>query len=873
MLTKKEFIFSIEANKSKEEILDLICDNILKNKVLEDKKELYEAFVKRESEFSTGIGEGIAIPHAEIDGIEAPIVSVVRVNNIDWGAIDNKPVTVAIAIVVPKGGRGEHLQILSELSKNMIDPEFQNTLKTGTEAEVEKIINSVSISSEDESEHINDNVDANAKYVVGITACPTGIAHTFMAQKAIIDACKAKGYRVKVETQGSEGPKNALTLEDVHNSDAIVISTSIALEGMEKFNGYEEKIHFSELQNTIANSAKVVEDALEIGKNFTPKADGLKSSNQASTLNFAPKKTNFEAGMGHIMTGITAMIPVLLIAGLLMAIGNIGALAWTLPNQNSIGDSSYAMSSNVWVNLMYYINQIGSIVMKFMYPIFAMYLAYSIAGKLALIPGFMGGVMAAGLETQFLSSDIYSSPLLGWAYPNGFIPSMFFGALFIGAFTGLLTRFLNKKIQVSPNLITLKTMLIIPLIMSVSVFLVMAFLVNPFFGLVNWGMSEMFRAAGDTGSYLYQLSVAAGTAFDLGGPINKAAGAVANGLNTDAFDRFTTALNNLDSTNPASLDEVNAAVSNLKTFNITGRTMAIIIPPIGIGFAAMFGNSITRRAIFTKEEQQLGGQAAFLGFIGISEGAIPMMIKYPAYVILADIIGAMVGTFIAITFGAIQTLPLPAIWGWFLVGTTVQGGAAHGINGIGIQMFGYIFGVVVGAATVATIFISFLLAQDIFEDRKNRVYSKEQLSKMEDSNVAKENSIRSLDMIIEYYQNQLAQIGGNEKASFEKLNTQQIEEYNISFSKLKVAIGRELKYLAKLKYMVMKNDSKSRVIDQKLEYINNEEKIAKLNGLKDTYEVQNQETEKLIVEEQNKVSSYINSQIYILEKKKEVLQK
>ncbi len=198
-------------------------------------------------------------------------------------------------------------------------------------------------------------------------------------------------------------------------------------------------------------------------------------------------------------------------------------------------------------------------------------------------------------------------------------------------------------------------MLIVPFLMAFAVFFVMAFAVNPFFGLVNYGLQQFFTAAGDSGTYLYQMSIAAGTAFDLGGPFNKAAGAVANGFNTDYFDQFTTALSSGDAV------AIEQAAGLVKTFNITGRTLGIIVPPIGIGAAALLGNTVTGRELFTKEEQSLGGQAAFLGAIGISEGAIPMMIKYPAYVITADIIGSMVAAAVAVTFGSIQTLPLPAI--------------------------------------------------------------------------------------------------------------------------------------------------------------------------------------------------------------------
>ncbi len=860
-LTNNKLILSEKTLSTKKQILDYISKTAVDGGYLKTKKPLLDAFMKREEEFPTGMGDGIAIPHAEVDGLESPLIIVVRTKDLDWGSIDDSKVNTVIAIMVPKGGRGDHLAILAELAKKLVNKDFANIMKKGSKAEVVKSINSIEPGSEEKEQ----KTKKGTKYVIGITACPTGIAHTFMAQQKIVDAAKDRGYSYRVETQGSEGIKDKLSVEDIQKADAIIISTAIQLEEMERFEGFEGKIKTSELQNTIANAPEVLEEALAVAEEFNKNGGGLaKTGVQTTTFNFAPEKSRFDTVMGHIMTGISAMIPVLLIAGLLMAIGNIGALGTTIPNTNSIGDSMYATSDfNAWINLMYYINQIGSIVMKFMYPIFAMYLAFSIGGKLALIPGFMGGVMAAGLETSFLSGDIYSSSLLSWAYPNGFIPSMFFGALFIGAFVGIMTKWLNTKIQLSPNLVTLKTMLIIPLIMSVSVFLVMAFAVNPFFGMINALTQQAFNAAGQSGTLLYQMSIAAGTAFDLGGPINKAAGAVANGMNTDAFDLLTTTLN--DSTSTA--EEITAAVNNLSTFNITGRTLGIIVPPIGIGVAAMSANTVTGRELFTKEEQQLGGQAAFLGAIGISEGAIPMMMKYPVYVITADIIGAMVAAVIGVIFGSIQTLPLPAIWGWFLVGTTTQGAAAYGVAGIGVQVLGYILAVLVGVVTVAAIFTLFLLQSDVRANKKNKIYNKNEITTLAASQkvAVVEQSTKSIENVKAFYENQLKSINVQRSKDKNKFDKDEIENAKINFSKLKVELGKESKLLANLKYKIMRNDQKNGVFRSKIDLSSNEEHIAKWKAAIKANDELNIQLEKDVAVAKENLGKFISMKINYLE--------
>ncbi len=865
MLTNNKLVFNEKTKVTKRQILNIISDKLFNCGIVKDKKELLNAFLDREKEFSTGVGDGIAIPHAAIDGIDHPIVSVVRVKDIDWKSIDKKPVTAIVAIIVPKDGRNDHMAILTELSRKMVNSDFTNKIKKSPIKEVVELINSITINKEQKEENKLNN--KNTKYVIGITACPTGIAHTFMAQQKIIDSAEAKGYSVKVETQGSDGVKNKLTIDDINNADAIIISTGIELDGMERFNGYEGKIYNSELQNTIANGPKVVDEAIELGQNFNSSSVGLTATTNSVTSFTSTEKTKWDIFMGHIMSGVSAMIPILLIAGLLMAIGNIGALAWTLPEKAHIGAVEFAGPDyNIWVNLMYYFNQIGSIVMKFMYPIFAMALARSIGGKLASIPGFMGGVMAAGLETSFMPSDIYSSPLLSWAYPNGFIPSMFFGAMIVGFFVGVLTNFLNKKIEFGPKLITLKTMLLIPLIMSISVFIFMAFLVNPLFGQVNYWLQKGFSAAGTSGALLYQMSIAFGTAFDLGGPFNKAAGAIANGMNTDAFDAFTTAINS-----GVGIDE---AVNSLQTFNLTSRTLAIIIPPIGLGLAAMFGNSITRRNIFTKEDQQVGGQATFLGLIAISEGGIPFLIKYPLYVITADVIGSMVASIVAVLFGSIQTLPLPAVWGWFLTGTTSISGVEYGIASLGQQLSGYVISIIIGVVITASIFIMFMYAADIRKDKANKVSNISVIKNSKNPKEIIEKSSVSINNIISFLNNEKNSLT-IKSDHFDKVSDEEITKLKISFSKIKVELSKETSKLSQHHYKINHFKAKIRNINDKLNNIDKKyaNKINSLNNEIDKYNSWIVEREKAIVDEEIKVNSFINQKIDILKRKQKELKK
>lgn len=891
MLTNSKLIIKIDEAKTKNQVLEHISKTMVDLGLIKNKKPLLDAFKKREEEFSTGLGESIAIPHAEIEGLEEATVLVARVKDIEWDSLDGLPVKTAVAIMVPKGGRGDHLTILAELSKKMVDPEFMEIIKKGSKSKVVEAINSVA-----KTKPVNDKKDDSKnkgeKYVIGITACPTGIAHTFMAQQKIIDACEELGYNYKIETQGSEGIKDRLTVNDIEKSDAIIISTGKELEDMERFNGYEGKIYTSELQNTIKNNKEVVEESLKHAQGFKPNASSASSTNMSFT---SERKSKFEIAMGHMMSGISAFIPLIITAGLLMAIGNIGALYWIMtdPSHTSISSAAWidgTLSSNAWIHLMWWINQTGSIVMKFMFPFFTMYLAMSIGGRVVMIPAFIGGFMAAGLETYFFTETFFeNSSLISWAYPNGFIASSFFGAIIIGFFIGTFGKFLNNKIQVSPNMLTFKTLLAIPLILTMSTFLLMAFVINPAFGMVNYGISEAFKAAGSSGKYIYNLSIAAGMAFDLGGPVNKAALSVAYGFLPEAEAAIATINAHISDPGFIGSAEYNECINTIKTFNVTGKNVGQVIPPIGLGIAAVFGNKITGRHLFDNDDRQLGGQAMFLGTIGISEGAIPFLLKYPLYVLIADMIGAMVGVTVALTFGTIQTLAIPAIWGWFLAGSTTIG--ISGIAPYGVQIIGYFAGVITGAITTAIIIISFMLVQDIKNDKKNKVYSKNEISSLEDSvkNEVKDTNKNSIANIKCYFENELSMLGKYENGKFDELTDKEIEDIKISFSKEKVKLSKIKNDLTKISFLIQRDKGKVRQLESNLNELredsvykkstikDNEQKIKKID---DQLEMKVQRInlnieslnknlkvneEKLNVEK-TKIATYINKQINTLER-------
>lgn len=279
---------------------------------------------------------------------------------------------------------------------------------------------------------------------------------------------------------------------------------------------------------------------------------------------------------------------------------------------------------NQFIVLLYYMGQCGNMAMKFMYPIFTAFMAYSIGDRPAIAPGFVGGAFAAGIHYVLLGDT------------KG-IPSGFFGALVLGAVAGLIVKYMNEHIHLTKNLSAMKPMLILPGISILVVFLINFYLIDPIFGGLNAWLQHIVMTYKDSSEVLLSTIISCLTAFDLGGPVNKAAGAVAIGMAAD------------------------------KVFPLTPRVLSIVIPPIGIGLATIIDKYIVGRHVFPEDLRVSGKTSLLLGFLAIGEGAIPFALANPLITIPINMIGASIGSVTAILLGAVQWLPLPAIWGWPLV--------------------------------------------------------------------------------------------------------------------------------------------------------------------------------------------------------------
>ena len=315
------------------------------------------------------------------------------------------------------------------------------------------------------------------------------------------------------------------------------------------------------------------------------------------------------------------MIPVIVAAGLMIGVGQLLA---SILGITDIASPGYANDQSTVLVICHFLTLYGSMIMKFMYPVFAAYMAYSIADRPGLVPGFVGGAFAGGLHYTF------------WSVSGG-IPSGFLGALILGAMAGFIASYLNRHIRLHKNLQAMKPMLIVPGITVLILFFLNFYFVDPVFGGINRFLQQFITEHGTSSTLLLATIIASLTAFDLGGPVNKSAGAIAIGLAADHI------------------------------FPLTSRVLSIVIPPIGIGLATLLDRFVVRQRVFDENQRVTGTTSLILGFLAIGEGAIPFMLKNPIITISINILGAVLGALLAISLGSVQWFPLPAIWGWPLV--------------------------------------------------------------------------------------------------------------------------------------------------------------------------------------------------------------
>jgi len=567
---------------TKEQCINELVNLMDKTGNLNNKEEYKKAILAREELSTTGIGDGIAIPHGKTKAVkQASLAAAVSKKGVDYDSLDGMPAHLFFMIAVPDNSDNLHLEVLARLSTILMDENFRTSLINCSDTnEFLKLID------QKEKEKFPDEpkekvVPSNGGYrVLAVTACPTGIAHTYMAAESLENKGKEMGVSIKVETNGSGGAKNVLTKEEIANADCIIIAADKNVE-MARFDG--KRVIKTKVADGIHKATKLIEDATS-GKAPIYHHEGGSEDNSEME----------SEGMGrqiykHLMNGVSHMLPFVVGGGILIA------LAFLFDTFNPANPSGFGSGTNLAAFFM----NIGGTAFGFMLPVLAGYIAMSIADRPGLAVGFVGGALAKAGVTYASCFDSKIPVVSG-----GFL-----GALFAGFLAGYIVLGLKKICKALPDSLEgLKPMLIYPLFGIFAVGIVMV-IVNPFFGGLNTGLSGALNSMGGTSKILLGIVVAGMMAIDMGGPFNKAAYV------------FGTA---------------SLATGSDSGFAIMAAVMAGgMVPPLAIALSTtFFGNR------YNENERKAGITNYIMGLSFITEGAIPFAAADPLRVIPSCIVGS-----------------------------------------------------------------------------------------------------------------------------------------------------------------------------------------------------------------------------------------
>lgn len=600
-LLKKDAIELNTSVASKSDAIDKLVALHEKAGNLLDVNAYKDAILAREAQGSTAIGEGIAVPHAKSESVKTPGLSAITVpNGVDYEAPDGKNSDILFMIAAPLDG-DLHLEILSRLMVMLMEPEFCASLRGAkTTDEFLSIIDKKE--AEKYPEEPKAEVPKKEGYrILAVTACPTGIAHTYMAAEALEKAGEKLGYPLKAETNGSGGAKNILTKKEIEECDGIIIAADKNVE-MARFDG--KHVIKTSVSNGINKPEELIKKIVD-GKASIYHAEGdeLEATDDDEKEGFGHKVYK------HLMNGVSHMLPFVVGGGVLIALGFlIDTIAGNADVGGTFGFTSPIASAVFWI---------GKAAFALMLPILAGFIAQSIADRPGLLPGIVGGVFAANGYT--FQAFMENKDLVG----DGSAVSGFFGALLAGFVAGLLVNLLKKAFSWMPKSMDgIKPVFIYPLLGTLLMGIFMC-LVNPVVGAINTGVSNFLSSLGETSKLLLSIVLAAMMAIDMGGPFNKAAYV------------FGT-----------------AAIADGNTWIMAAVMIGGMVPPIAIALSTTFN-----KKKWTKEELKSGPVNYLMGLCFITEGAIPYAASDPLRVIPSCMVGSAVAGALTSLFNV--TCPAP----------------------------------------------------------------------------------------------------------------------------------------------------------------------------------------------------------------------
>ena len=472
--------------KDKDELLKNAIKLMCRSGIINNEKEYLNSVLKREKESTTGVGNGIAIPHGRCKAVDkAGLAAIVLNKPVEYEALDNKPVELLFLIAAPEDKGNVHLEILSKLAMMLMDQEFTFKLKNSRTAE--EFIRVIDEAEENKNAQIKEEIKSD-KLILAVTACPTGIAHTYMAAEALEKAAAKKGLRIKVETRGSGGAKNILKESEIEEAEGIIVAADTRVP-MDRFNGHQ--VIECQVSKGISSPEDLIDDILNHkGKTFKSNIKAEKEETGDSLGHQLYK---------HLMNGVSHMLPFVVGGGILIALAFlIDGLSYDINALSAAERANFGCLTPLSSLLK---GQIGGLAFSFMLPVLAGFIAMSIADRPGLAVGIVGGAIAANGTSGFL------------------------GALAAGFIAGYLVELIKKVSDkvIPASLDGIKPVLIYPLLGILGIGLIMIYAIEPVVGAINTGLNSFLSSLSGANVILLGMLVAGMMAVDMGGPFNKAA--------------------------------------------------------------------------------------------------------------------------------------------------------------------------------------------------------------------------------------------------------------------------------------------------------------------------------------------------------------
>ena len=594
VLNKNVMLFDLQAT-DKEGVINEMVQSLVDNGVVTDFETFKAGIMNREAQTSTGLGDGIAMPHSKNEAVKEATVLFAKSNKgVDYASLDGQPTDLFFMIAAPEGANDTHLAALAELSKYLMKPGFADKLRQASTPEqvIAAFDAEEQVAAAEEAkkaEAVKEAASSDKPLIVAVTACTTGIAHTYMAEEALIKKGEEMGVTVRVETNGASGVGNRLTAEEIAKAEGVIIAADKAVETA-RFDG--KKLISKPVAAGIRQTEELIQTILD------GKADVFHAENAAEASASQEKLSLGGAFYKHLMSGVSQMLPFVIGGGILIALAFLIDQILGVPQDQLSQLGSYH-------ELAAQFKTIGGAAFGFMLPVLAGYIGFSIAEK----PGFVAGFIAGSIAS---SGSAFGNIAYGAA--KGELPaavsSGFLGALVGGFLAGGIVLLLRKALAGLPrSLDGIRSILLLPLL-GVGLTGFLMFLINIPMAAINTGLNNFLSSLSGSSAVLLGLLVGGMMAVDMGGPVNKAAYVFATGTLAES-------------------------VASGGSIVMAAVMAAGMVPPL-----AVFVATVLFKDKFTQEERDSGLTNIVMGLSFITEGAIPFGAADPARAIPSFIAGS-----------------------------------------------------------------------------------------------------------------------------------------------------------------------------------------------------------------------------------------